>query len=427
MNDNYPNLENMDNRWVGKGIGLFSGINISYSNKYLNFSIEPYYYFNQNKYLRNKYRVSPYGNDHPNIFNVLNDNRIHNDESFKIYDIRQSKLIFNIREFGFGLSNENMWWGPGIHTSLTMTNNTSGFPYLMIGTLNEKRSKNIGFNFRYIFTKIKQISDKPYYTSLVMTSSFYTNPIITLGFSRNYISGGYQVDRPLTAWDAALLPFEGLFIESKPNNEYGPHDPWDQSLSGFLVLHYFDSGLKIFIELGTDDHRQNWMDLRSQPDHNAATIIGLRKYGLFNNKSLFGGFEYANIKQTYSQVYRGGGLWWWKDYYDYSSYEGRRWAAHSGSDSDDMYIFFGFKKNKMVLIPSINYERHGIVSASIPEVKIEIRLDFRIIYKNYNVNFYYEKELINNNEFEFNKKEMSNVFWVGISRELGKIFSVRGN
>ena len=48
INDNYPNLENMDNRWVGKGIGFFSGVNVSYSNKFLNFSIEPYYYFNQN-------------------------------------------------------------------------------------------------------------------------------------------------------------------------------------------------------------------------------------------------------------------------------------------------------------------------------------------------------------------------------------------
>ena len=31
-NDNYPNLENTGNRWIGKGFGLFSSINICYTN-----------------------------------------------------------------------------------------------------------------------------------------------------------------------------------------------------------------------------------------------------------------------------------------------------------------------------------------------------------------------------------------------------------
>ena len=33
-----------------------------------------------------------------------------------------------------------------------------------------------------------------------------------------------------------------------------------------------------------------------------------------------------------------------RDFYDYSSYDNRRWAAHSGSDSDDLYIFFGYSR-----------------------------------------------------------------------------------
>ena len=51
INDNVPNLENMGNRWVAKGIGFFSGLNLSYSNNYISFSIEPYYFINQNQYL----------------------------------------------------------------------------------------------------------------------------------------------------------------------------------------------------------------------------------------------------------------------------------------------------------------------------------------------------------------------------------------
>ena len=39
FNDNTPNLENMGNLYNGKGAGMFTGINLSYSGEYLSFSI----------------------------------------------------------------------------------------------------------------------------------------------------------------------------------------------------------------------------------------------------------------------------------------------------------------------------------------------------------------------------------------------------
>ena len=42
FNNNGPNLENMGNRWLGRGTGFFTGLNLSYSNKYISLSIEPY-------------------------------------------------------------------------------------------------------------------------------------------------------------------------------------------------------------------------------------------------------------------------------------------------------------------------------------------------------------------------------------------------
>ena len=44
-----------------------------------------------------------------------------------------------------------MWWGPGLHNSLHMSNNTSGFNYLFLGTTSEKRVSFIGYNFKYAF------------------------------------------------------------------------------------------------------------------------------------------------------------------------------------------------------------------------------------------------------------------------------------
>ena len=38
-NNNTPNLENMGNRYIGKGLGMFTGINLFYTGKFISFSI----------------------------------------------------------------------------------------------------------------------------------------------------------------------------------------------------------------------------------------------------------------------------------------------------------------------------------------------------------------------------------------------------
>ena len=48
-NNNAPNFENMGNRFIGKGGGMFTSINLSYSVKYISFSLEPFYLTSQNK------------------------------------------------------------------------------------------------------------------------------------------------------------------------------------------------------------------------------------------------------------------------------------------------------------------------------------------------------------------------------------------
>ena len=47
----------------------------------------------------------------------------------------QSSIKYNFNQFAFGVSTENIWWGPGIHNSLVMTNNAPGFLHLTVNTL----------------------------------------------------------------------------------------------------------------------------------------------------------------------------------------------------------------------------------------------------------------------------------------------------
>ena len=158
-NSNAPNLENMGNRFIGRGLSTFNGLNISYFTKYFSFTAEPFLITSQNK------KVNFSGRD--GIFSRLNDLPINNNMPYKASGLRETQLYIHYNNFAVGYSNANMWWGPGFHNSLTMTNNTTGFPHLMIGTLNEKKFKNIGYNIRYIFSKLDKTIGDPYFTALI--------------------------------------------------------------------------------------------------------------------------------------------------------------------------------------------------------------------------------------------------------------------
>ena len=78
--------------------------------------------------------------------------------------------------------------------------------------------------------------------------------------------------------------------------------------------------------------------------------------------------------------------------YNYSSFKGRRWAAHSGADSDDFLVFIGYKDEKKSFIYGLNYERHGVTYHFPPEVKFESRINASYTLGNTQINLIYENE-----------------------------------
>ena len=404
-NNGAPNLENMSNRIIGRGIGLFTGINFSYSGKLFNFSIEPFYFTSQNNNIEKINRDM--------FFAHLNDVRFDNNTPYSIAGFRETQLYITYQGFGLGFSNANMWWGPGLHSSLTMTNNTSGFPHLMIGTINHKIYRNIRYNFRYVFTQLDKTDNNPYYTAFVGTIQFVTEPIITIGFNRNILSPRIINNKEISKFEAATIIF---YSPDKIENTY-------QILATYFILEFPKSGLKIFFEFGTTDKWQNFSDLLNYPDHGIGSIIGFRQYGPFNNQNLIMGFEYARLAQSSFWDKRPTPNWYGNQLFDYSSYDGYRWAAHSGSDSDDLYIYFGYQSNKWSFVPAFNYERHGLLYSRPAEVKMEVRLDFRYNWKDYQFNVFFEREWLEHVGFVPNKWRIGNVLWFGIERDLTHMFS----
>ncbi len=460
FNNNAPNLENTSDKWIGKGISFYQGFRLDYTNKFLSLSLEPYYFTSQNKdyselwqeyYASHEIELNQPWREPK--FSKLNDNRPHGDEPYRKSGIREAQIYLHYNGLGIGYSNANMWWGSGYHSSLNMTNNTTGFPHLMIGTIQEQRIKDFGINFRYIFAdSLKYNAARPFFTAITSSITYYSEPIITLGFSRSYLTGGNRTTESITRKEAMLIPFEPIYLEDKqtdPNDPLSSVDIWDQTLVGYITMTFPKVGLVVFVEYGRNDHAWDKDDFIRQPDHTAASVIGFRKYGFFNNPHLVGGIEYANLMKTKYWNDRQSADWYDRWNFDYWGYDSRHWGAHSGPDSDDFSLFFGYMSDKLTIIPSFNYERHGVIDNKIPEreyeinppevpwlhfdgngriwseIKIEYKLDLRYKYKGYSFNLYYEKEKILNDQMRSHmdavfKERKSNVLWFGIERRFDK-------
>ena len=390
-NNNASNQENMDVRYFSKGIAGFNSMQLAFNSPYFSFMAEPY--IMNNSFLPDDSisRTGP--------FSVINDRPLRSPQKPAKNGFRNLLAFIHYKGLGIGWHEGNRWWGPGIHTSLQMTNNTQPIPAQIIGTVQEIRIGSFGLYGLYSFAKINGETGAlaKYYTSLNSQFSWYGPVLVSVGFSRNYLSGGQlSGGYSWTEQDARKIVFEGFFISNLIGSEHtvGGHDDWDQTISSYFTITLPKRDVKIYAEVGFNDNRMYFADFLSQPDHSMATIFGVRDYGIGNKKNWIWGFEWTNLMITYSSRHRpgGGGEWYEKRLYDYSTYKGRRWGAHSGSDSDDWYFYSGYLSDKLMVIPAINYERHGIVSYRPAEVKLEARIDARYKYKDIWFGIYFEKQ-----------------------------------
>ena len=87
FNSNFPNFENMGNKFIGKGAGSFASMNLSYIGKNIIFSFEPFFFISQNKEVSDINREG--------IFSKLNDVRYNLDMPYKYLGLRETQLYIH--------------------------------------------------------------------------------------------------------------------------------------------------------------------------------------------------------------------------------------------------------------------------------------------------------------------------------------------
>ena len=430
-NIGHSNIDNNGRFYASGRNNSLQSFRLSLNYKYLFIELEPYelYIKNSNNGLNAN---SPYR--FLNNFSRLNFDRERG--------LKNSQIVLHYKGFGFGYGYINQWWGPGIHSSLILSSNSPDIKTFSFGTFRE-----ISFNKFSIYSKMilsefstdiasYKTANDPYdiFISGISTYiKFFSDPIITIGINRLILSNnypGYLSNTQLKSWgiqDAAKSVFQPIFGQSNRGAIQtvigsSGFDPWDQTMSGFINLNFPKDLLEFYVEIASDDRRANLSDFLAHWDHTIGYLIGFNKYIPLQNSLFFIRGEYVNTlpsNTTNPKFYRGSpnlDNFYNNSIYDYSTYRGRRIAAHSGSSSDDLILYVGLKSSKNLFIFSYNYERHGVKSTKFPELKYELALSINHqIANKHNLFIRFENENIHNFSFVEDNISKSNFIWLGYS------------
>jgi hypothetical protein len=440
FNNGHPNIDNYGEFYVLERENIFNSFKIGYNNNWLSINIEPYR-LNRSNFSHTPIDLSTFQkiNDqidygtyaHVNNQFVPSDlNYGHSEQGF-----RESSIIVHYNGLGLSYGNTSNWWGPGMHSSIVLSSNSPGMKTYTLGTLKDYRYNNYSFGFRTMVSPYKSNNGTSlYYSGLAANLTYYSNPTITVGIFRTYLSGDLSNLSSSTnfseKWkieDAFNLLFEPLFGQSKTNLNYTEpgtpgFDKWDELLSGFVNITFPELLLKVYLELASDDNRGNRTDLVAHWDHSLAYLIGFRKYYKIRKWKLLVGSEYLSNKpsNTFKALfYRGDpntSNYYVKPRFDFFTYKGRRIGAHSGSSSDDLLFILGLSNEVSSVLTSFNKERHGIKSMTHPELKTEYVLTYhRKITQHHTAFITLEYEKINNFGFIQNNISISKLIWLGYS------------
>lgn len=208
----------------------------------------------------------------------------------------QSNISLTLNPISVGLSNENLWWGPGIQNSLLMANNAPGFKHLALKTVRPIYTKIGSFEGQLICGRLDASGYPGIDTSRLTQHNITTESIIkdwrlisglVLTYQPKWLSGlflgvtksnidysrrfvGNIIDDYLPVLNInALKNLMGINITY--------NDSADELASAFIRWVVPKSHLEVYFEYGREDHCLDVTDLLLELEYSDAYILGFRK------------------------------------------------------------------------------------------------------------------------------------------------------
>lgn len=340
FNSNHPYKRNNGTMIPNRGYQHIISPGIFFKLGPLTIKLKPEHHFSQNK------DFNGFWNDHyPEIWAKRYRLWNHIDMPERYGEIRhnstnlgQSSIRLNWKKISFGISNENIWWGPSLRNSIMMSNNASGFKHITFNT-NEPiqtflgnfewqfitgRLESSGYNppntdYEYAGTKLYapkinqlgQTDDWRFLQGFIFSYSPKWIDGLSLGFIRwvqmysALIEGKYTWMNRNTNYFPA---FQNLFRSSDKFVDYEAQT--NQAAGLFLKWFWKDSKAEIYAEFHHNDSKQNLRDLLSDSDHSRAVTLGIQKIFWVNKSKILFNWEWTQMEQTASRIIRNAASWY---------------------------------------------------------------------------------------------------------------------
>lgn len=224
------------------------------------------------------------------------------DEPYKKAFLGQSRLRLNYKSLSLGISNENLWWGPGIKNTLLMTNNAPGFKHITFNTIKPLKTPIGKFEWQIIggrlensgfygvdTAKLSLRGLKPakkrdswrYINAMTVNYQPKWLPGLSLGGVRSFTLYGKDINSNYRTY----LPLFEPFYKLDAGGDVADTVASDQIASVYARYLMPESKSEIYFEYGRTDHSWDFTDFALEPDHYRAYIFGFRKLIDLNKKN----------------------------------------------------------------------------------------------------------------------------------------------
>jgi hypothetical protein len=203
----------------------------------------------------------------------------------------QSSIRLTAGPVSFGLSNENLWWGPGIRNSLLMSNTSGGFVHYTLNSVRPIKTPIGSFEGQIIGGRLDGSGFAPPDTNRIWPNTNvklyipkrddwrYLNGMI-ISYNPKWVPGLFiGITRSFMIYHKDMGNFPVISPTDKKNQNGGNEIPQggDQLMSSFIRWVLPKEHAEIYFEYGREDHSYNYRDFILEPDYARAYIFGFRK------------------------------------------------------------------------------------------------------------------------------------------------------
>ncbi|MBB2145911.1 hypothetical protein GM921_10465 [Pedobacter sp. LMG 31464] len=206
------------------------------------------------------------------------------------FNLGQSSIRLNFGPASIGVSNENLWWGPGFRNALLMTNNAGGFKHATLNTTRPIATAIGSFEAQIIGGKLEQsgvvtsqesqfvpkAKDWRYLSGIIVTYQPKWLPGLYLGFDRSYIVNASTMGHGFSDYFPFLSGLEKSGYQSGTVN-LEDSKKRDQYISFFAKWVMPEAKSEVYLQWGRNDHAWDLRDLAVEPEHTRAYVAGFRK------------------------------------------------------------------------------------------------------------------------------------------------------